>query len=112
MQDAVDDRLDEILGVLRADHDVAELARPGHCAVLVDRERQDVGRRVLAAMVAVQRADPLLVDQRDREMPVGDAGRGQGRLGGAAEALVVCLDLDQRDARRRSSDVWPAACSS
>ena len=43
VEHAVDDGLDQVLGVLGADHDVAELARPGGGAGLVDREREHVG---------------------------------------------------------------------
>jgi hypothetical protein len=63
-------------------------------------------------MVAVQLLDPCLVDQLDGEVAVRDAGRSKRRLGRAPEARIVCLDLDQRDARRRSSEVWRAECSS
>ena len=53
VQRAVDDRLAQVGGVLRADHDVAELARAGgDRSSLVDGERQDIGRPVLAAMRA------------------------------------------------------------
>jgi hypothetical protein len=63
-------------------------------------------------MLAVQLLDPLLVDQLDREVAVADAGGVQRRFGCAPQASVVCLDLDQRVARRRSSGVWREACSS
>jgi hypothetical protein len=56
-------------------------------------------------VVAVQLLNPLLVDQLDREMAVADAGSLQRRFGCAPQARVVCLDLDQRDARRRNSGV-------
>ena len=52
VQGAVDDRLAQVLGVLGADHDVAELARAVPRPALVDRERQHVGRAVLAAVLA------------------------------------------------------------
>ena len=111
MQHAVDDGLDQVLRVLGADHDVAELTRAGD-RVLVDGKRQDVRRRVLAAMVAVQLADALLVDQLDREVTVADTGSRECGLGSTAEARIVCLDLGQLEARRRSSGAWRAACSS
>jgi hypothetical protein len=54
---------------------------------------------------AVQLLDPLLVYQLDCEVSVADAGSLQRRFGCAPQARVVCLDLDQRDARRRNSGV-------
>jgi hypothetical protein len=112
VQYAVHDRLDQVVRVLGADDHVAELARPGDRPVLVDRERQHVGHAVLAAVFAVQLADALLADQLDRQVAVADAGGRQRRLGRAPEARLVCLDVDQREARRRSSEVWRAVCSS
>jgi hypothetical protein len=97
--------------VLGADDDVAQLARSRNRLVFVDREREDVGRRVLGAMLAVQLTDALLANELDRQVPVFDAGRGQRRLCRAPEARIACLDLDQREARR-SSGAWRAACSS
>jgi hypothetical protein len=105
MENAVDHGLDQVLRVLRADDDVAQLARAGDGLVLVDREREDVGGLVLPAMLAVQLLDAGLVDELDREVAVADARRCERRLGRAPEARVGCLDLDQRDARRRRSDV-------
>jgi hypothetical protein len=112
VEHAVDDGLDQVLGVLRADDDIAKLAWPGRRPILVDRERQDVGRLVLAAVVAVQLVDVLLVDELDRQVAIGYAGGLESRLRRAPEARVVCLDLDQREARRRRSDVWREECSS
>jgi hypothetical protein len=63
-------------------------------------------------VLAVELVDALLVDQLDREVTISKAGRFQRGSRGALEARVVCLDLDQRDARRRSSDVCRALCSS
>jgi hypothetical protein len=111
VEHAVDDRFDHVSGVLGADDDVAQLARPRDRLVLVDRERQHVGRLILAAVLAVQRADALLSHQLDGQVAVLDAGRRQRRLGRAPEARIVCLDLDQREARR-SSGAWRDACSS
>lgn len=112
MQHAVDDGLDEIRRVLGADHDVSELARPGDRLIRVDRERQDVGGAVLSAMLAVQLADALGADQLDRQVPILDPGGAQRGLRRDAEARLVCLDLDQREARRRSSCACCEACSS
>jgi hypothetical protein len=97
--------------VLGADHDVTELARARDRAVLVDREREHVGRLILAAVVAVELADPVLVHDLDRQVAVVDAGGLERRLGRAAEARIACLDLDQREARR-SSGACREACSS
>ena len=74
---AVDGRLDDILGVLGADHDVAKLARAGDVAGAVDRERQDVGGLVLAPVLAVQLGDPLRADELDRQVAVAHAGRAR-----------------------------------
>jgi hypothetical protein len=71
---AVHDGLAEVHGVLGADHDVAELARPGRGAVAVHRERQHVGGLVDLAMLAIELADPLGVDELDRDVAVLDAG--------------------------------------
>jgi len=107
---AVHDGFDQVLRVLGADDDIAQLAWSGDGVVLVDREGEDVGGLVLATVIAVELVDPLLVDQLDRQVPVGDSGGCECSAGRAFEARVVCLDLDQRDARRRSSEVWPPAC--
>ena len=112
VQHAVDDSLDQILRVLGTDDDVAELARPRDGLVLVDRERQDVGGRVLAAVVAVELTNAVLAAELDRQVAVADARGRERRLRRAPEARIVCLDLDQREARRRRSEVWPAECSS
>jgi hypothetical protein len=112
VQHAVHDRLDQVVRVLGADDHVAKLARSGDRPGLVDWERQHVGRAVLAAVLAIELADALLVDQLDRQVAVADADGRERRLGGVPEARLVCLDLDQREARRRSSEVWRAECSS
>ena len=67
---------------------------------------------VLAAVLKVQFVDALLVDEFDSQVAVADPGGFQRLLCRTAEARIVCLDLDQRDARRRMSDVWLDACSS
>ena len=92
------DRLGQVLGVLGTDHDVAELARPERLARLVDRERQDVGRRVDPAVLAVQRTDLAGADEGDRQVAVGDAGGVERGTGGPLVGAVLDLDLDaQRD---------------
>jgi hypothetical protein len=108
MEDAVYDSLDQVFGVLGADDDIAELARAGDRLVFVDRKRENVGRVVFAAVLAVQLANAVLVNELDRDVPVVDTGRSQSRLGRAAKARIVCLDLDQRCDWRRS---WGACCS-
>ena len=87
MEDAVHDSLLDVFGVLGADHDVAELTRPGGEPALVDRKRQHVGGPVDPAVLAVERADPILVDERDGEMPLLDPGRGERGEGGPAKQL-------------------------
>jgi hypothetical protein len=82
--------------VLGADHDVTELARAERLAGLVDGERQDVGGAVDAAVLAVEPVDLVRVDERDRKVAVGDAGRVERRAGGALVLgrPAVYLDLD------------------
>jgi hypothetical protein len=63
-------------------------------------------------MLAIELLDTRLVDELDRQVAVGNSGSRERGPGGAPEARVVCLDLDQREARRRSSGVWRAECSS
>jgi hypothetical protein len=63
-------------------------------------------------MVTVELVDALFVDEVDGQVAVRDARGLERGAGGALEARIVCLDLDQRDARRRRSEVWPAAWSS
>jgi hypothetical protein len=60
---------------------------------------------------AVQLADAVLIDELYRQVTVADAGSFECRLGCSPEARIVCLDLDQREARR-SSGAWRVACSS
>src|SRR4051794_38122852 len=90
----MDDRLDQILRVLGADDDVAELAWAGNGLVLVDRERQDVGGPVLATVLAVQLLDACLVDQLDREMALPHARGRESRFSRAPEARIIGVDLD------------------
>src|SRR4051794_16571863 len=68
VQRAVDDRLAQVGRVLRRDDDVAELARAGGRARLVDREREHVGRAVLAAVLAVELVDALRADELDGDV--------------------------------------------
>lgn len=104
----MDDRFRDVGGVLGADHDVAELARPVRMTGTVDRERKDVGRGVAVAVVAVERANLLSVDERDREVSVLDtAGRKRGlcRPLGERRMIPFYLDLDRCDLGPR-----PQAC--
>src|SRR6476469_1469509 len=61
VQGPVDDGLAEVRRVRRADHDVAELARDAVAQrlVRVDREAQDVRRRLLADVLGGERGDPV-----------------------------------------------------
>ena len=79
VKDAVDRRLDHVLGVLGADEDVAELARARRRAAAVDREAEHVGGLVAVAVLAVELADPLLAHELEREVAVGDPGRVERR---------------------------------
>ena len=97
--------LGRVLGVLRADHDVSELARPAGGAALVDREGQHVRGPVAAAVLAVELPGAVLADELDRKVALLDArrgGRGQCRsaqlLGRADE-----LDVDQLCCWRRGA---------
>ena len=112
VEHAVHHGLGQVLGVLRADHHVAQLARPGRRAALVHGEGQHVGGPVDAAVLAVQRADPLRVHELDREVAVLDAGRGERGQRGSAQLLghVDEVELDQRrqPCWRRA---WPGAAA-
>ena len=84
--------------MLRADHDVAELARAnGQRVVAVDREREHVGRLVDRAMAPVELPDARLADELDRDMAVEHPGAGE-REGSEL------LDLERRE-RDRADDV-------
>src|SRR5262249_8125690 len=88
----VDDRLVEIVGVLRRDHHVTQLA--GHAVELagtVDRKGEDVGRTPLPAMLRIERSDPSTVDERDRDMPLLHP---RARSGERAQALDLRLLQD------------------
>src|SRR5579875_1622633 len=88
MQHAVHDRLAHVGGLLRADDDVAELARAGNLAVLVDPEGQHVGRLIFAAVLAVERPDALAADERDRKMAAAEPRRGQRQPAGAGQPIT------------------------
>jgi hypothetical protein len=105
VEHAVHHGLGEVLGVLRADHDIAELARPSGRAGLVDREGQDVGGAVAPPVLAVQLADASLSDELDREMPVVDPGGGERGEGRPSERFrrVDEVELDQLCCWRRGA---------
>jgi hypothetical protein len=113
VQHAVDDGAHEIGASRRTDHDVAELARAGGGSALVDRKGEDVRRLVARAMLAVQLADPFLLDELDCEVALGYARGAQRRLGGAPQPRVTRprdLDLGAQLRRaRRSSGAWRSA---
>ena len=98
VQHAVDDRLAQVLGVLRADHDVAELARPGRRAALVDREGEHVGRLVAAAVLAVERRGSRSASTsstaRWPSSTPGGGERGERRRRRSSLGRVDELDLD------------------
>ena len=105
----MDGGLGHVGAVLGADRDVAELARAGGRAGAVDREGEHVGRRVLAAVLAVELADPLGVDELDREVAVVDAGRGERRRDRLAQLRGHVGEVDRQSAR---SSALALACSS
>ena len=76
----MDRRLPEIVRLLRADDDVAELPRPGRGRGAIDREGECVGRAVNAPVQPVQLANALRVHQLDGDVPVTHA-RGIERGG-------------------------------
>ena len=97
VEHSVHHRLGQVVGVLGADHHVAELARPRRGAALVDREGQDVGGRVDAAMLAIQLVDAAGRDELDRQVAVLDPGRLERRQRRAPQLVgnVDEVDLDQ-----------------
>ena len=104
---AVNRRLGEVDRVLRADDDVAQFARPRDLpAVLsIGNDRTSVGSS-LAAMLAVQLADPPLVHQLHREVAVLDARGGEHGQRSGDELVRHVRMVDQSPERVRS------ACSS
>src|SRR5215211_5087856 len=109
MQNAVDHRLGEVLGVLWADHDVSKLARAGGGTGLVDREGQHVSWPVGATVRAVQLEHTAGRHELDRQVPVLDARHGEGRERGPAKLLrhVDEVYLDQV-----RQPCWRRACAS
>jgi hypothetical protein len=77
MQGAVYDRRGHVGGQLGADDDVPQLERPGRIGRgrAVDRERQNVRAGVAPAVLAVELADALGLDELDRQVPLLDPGR-------------------------------------
>ena len=74
---AVHGCLGHVGAVLGADRHVSQLARARGRAGAVDRKGEHVGRRVHTAVVAIQLADPLLVDQLDGDVAALDSGCAQ-----------------------------------
>jgi hypothetical protein len=97
VEHAVHDGLDQVLGVLGADHHVTQLARTGRRAVLVHGEGQYVRGTVDAAVLAVEDPDLVLADQLDREVALLHPGRLERGQRGPAEFLrcVNEVYLDQ-----------------
>ena len=116
------DGLGEVHGVLRADHDVAELALADGRPVAVDGEREHVGRPALAAVLGVERGDLVRADEVDGDVAVLHArGRGGEQAGMphplGVERAAEHVDLQRRHAGRRlsagrSPGAWREACSS
>ena len=109
VQHAVDDRLGQVLGVLWADHDVSKLARPGGGTGLVDREGQHVRGPVDAAVLAVQLEHPARRHELDRQVPVLDARRREGRERGPAQLVG---HVDEVDFDQVGQPCWRRACAS
>ncbi len=121
VQHAVDRGPHEVVGVLGADHHVAELARPGGAAVAVDREREHVGWRVDAAVLAVEargsrRADTTAsatcpVDHADRasvSRPRAEAALAlAGSTSGRGRSSVVDELRPHRPSTHQSSPARP-----
>ena len=87
--------------------------------VLVDRERQHVGRPQLPAPGQVELRDPLRADELDRHVAVVDP-RGRRRVGhrllhaGDGQRVPDHLDIEHAQALRRRWSVAgrsPLACS-
>ena len=70
-----------------ADHDIAQqpLRTGVRIAVLDERKAQDVGRCVLAAVRAVERANRRIAHERNRHRRAGFTERSQKRIGGCLE---------------------------
>ena len=85
VQHAVDDRLAQVGGVRRADHDVAELARAagGSPSPSIGNDSTSVGSSSPRCSRLSSR-DPLRVDERDREVAVVDARRRRARAPGSS----------------------------
>ena len=101
VQHAVHDRLAQVLGVLGADHHVAELGRPA-----VDREGEDVGGLV-ADRCSRLSARIRPVDQRDGQVPVLDPARRQGRTAGARSSSGASRGRDRSGAGFRAAASSP-----
>ena len=84
-------------GDRRADHDVAEqhrdaAAAPGVAVVVVERERQHVGRAGLAEVLGVELGDLVAVDERQRQLAPPLLGLEHG-AGEARPPVDVDVDL-------------------
>ena len=109
-----------LAGDVRADHDVAEQHRHVACrqrsssSSVVERERQHVGRAVLAHVLGVQGGDLVAVDERQRQLaaaalldgarptPAGTSGRRRRRP--CTRLLLVGTDDHRRPIRYRRWD--------
>jgi hypothetical protein len=103
VEHAVDRGLDRVRAVLGADRDVAELARARGRTGAVEWKREDVGRRVPAAVLAVELLDPGGVDELDGEVAVLDPRRRQSGGDRVAELLGDVAEID----RHPPSAGWP-----
>jgi hypothetical protein len=78
VKDTVYHGLDEVLGVLGADDDIAQLAGTGGRTGFIDRKREHVGGSVASSVLAVELAYAPGVDERHCHVPLPDAGRVEG----------------------------------
>jgi hypothetical protein len=99
--------LDDVGAVLGADRDVSQLARPRRRSGPVEREGEHVGGRVPAAMLAVQLADALGVDDLHSEMAILHAGGVECRGDGVAQLGRHIGEIDRHRGRFDSR----SACS-
>src|SRR4051794_114458 len=108
MQDPMNRSLGYVRAVLGADRHVAELARARDRGEFVDREGEDVGRRILVAMFAVELADAVLIDQLHRQVSLAHSGCLQRGGDGGAK---VGGNVGQLEAHERGVGPWSASPS-
>ena len=103
MQSAMDDRRGHVRGQLGTDDDVAQLERAGRIGRgrAVDGEGEHVRAGVAPAVLAVELADALGLDELDRQMTLLDAGGGERE----PTQLLDVADLQAVGGQLRPDDV-------